>query len=63
VEIGKTYYLNIYDQLTLVPAFHETFEKAVAAARHDLSEEPQAKLLHILECSPIKGLEPLELYP
>ena len=67
VTIGHTYFVNLYSHpkvpTTFGGNFHETFEEAVQAARHELSVEPDAKLLHILECSPIKGLEPLELYP
>ena len=62
IQIGKTYYLNLYDA-PRDPVFHASFEAAVVAARHDLAEKPEMKLLHILECSPIKGLEPLEMYP
>lgn len=62
IEIGKTYYLNVYDT-PQDPVFHDSFEAAVSAARHTLSLNTGAKLLHILECSPIKGLEPLDLYP
>lgn len=62
IEIGKTYYLNLYDR-PREPVFHETFDAAVVDARRVLSEEPGSTLMHILECSAIKGLEPLEMYP
>ena len=63
IQIGKTYYLNLYEEPYQDPALHYSFEAAVVDARRHLSLHPGAKLLHILECSPIKGLEPLEMYP